>query len=167
MPNLRADLKKSGRGFTCPNSQHGPNWAHRLDNEHLYHWSVKGYFSSLNFPLKTIRTWNWASSLYIWQGWVQKKLMKLGQVEVNAWELGWPQANVRGEPVFSVMVADWFCEKSGWIGEVEDVKLALFIKKNGFQPATILKRRVLHPDELWNRRISSGLIHLALDIIQF
>jgi hypothetical protein len=30
--------------------------------------------------------------------------------------------NVRGEPVFSVMAADWFGEKSGWIGNVEDVK---------------------------------------------
>ena len=33
--------------------------------------------------------------------------------------------NVRGEPVFSVMVAGWFCEKSGLIGKVEDVKPVL------------------------------------------
>ena len=32
-------------------------------------------------------------------------------------------SNVREEPVFiSVMAAGWFCEKSGWIGKVEDVK---------------------------------------------
>jgi hypothetical protein len=30
------------------------------------------------------------------------------------------ESNVRGEPVFSVMVAGWFCEKSGGIGKVED-----------------------------------------------
>ena len=33
--------------------------------------------------------------------------------------------NLRGEPMFSVMAADWFCEKSGWIGKVEDVKPVL------------------------------------------
>jgi hypothetical protein len=33
--------------------------------------------------------------------------------------------NVRGEPGFSVMVAGWFCEKSGGIGKVEDVKPVL------------------------------------------
>ena len=35
------------------------------------------------------------------------------------------QTNLRGEPVFSVMAAGWFCEKFGWIGKVEDVKPAL------------------------------------------
>ena len=40
-----------------------------------------------------------------------------------------PPTNVRGEPVYSVMAAGWFCEKSGWIGKVEDVKPVLF-KKN-------------------------------------
>ena len=40
-----------------------------------------------------------------------------------------------------VMAAGWFCEKSGWIGKVEDVKPVL-LKKNGFQPATILRRRI-------------------------
>ena len=34
--------------------------------------------------------------------------------------------NVLGEPVFSVMMAGWFCEKSSWIGKVEDMKLVLF-----------------------------------------
>jgi hypothetical protein len=28
--------------------------------------------------------------------------------------------NVQGELVFSVMAANWFCEKSGCIGKVED-----------------------------------------------
>jgi hypothetical protein len=50
-------------------------------------------------------------------------------------------SNVRGELVFSVVAAAWCYEKSGWIGKVEDVKLVLF-KKNGFQPATILRRRI-------------------------
>ena len=31
------------------------------------------------------------------------------------------ETNVRGEPVFSVMAAGWFCEESGLIGKVEDV----------------------------------------------
>jgi hypothetical protein len=47
----------------------------------------------------------------------------------------------QGEPVFSVMAAGWFCEKSGCIGKVEDAKLVL-LKKNGFQLATILRRRI-------------------------
>ena len=39
--------------------------------------------------------------------------------------------NVRGEPVFSVMAASWFCEKSGRIGKVEDVEPVL-LNKIGF-----------------------------------
>ena len=48
-------------------------------------------------------------------------------------------SNVRGEPVFSVMVAGWFWEKSGCIGNVEDVKpvFKIIIKKNEFQPTII------------------------------
>ena len=42
------------------------------------------------------------------------------------------QGNVRGEPVFGVMVAGWFCEKSGWIGKVEDVKPVFLKKKTDF-----------------------------------
>jgi hypothetical protein len=39
------------------------------------------------------------------------------------------------------MAAGWFCEKFSWIGKVEDVKHALLEgKKNGFQPATMLRR---------------------------
>jgi hypothetical protein len=34
-------------------------------------------------------------------------------------------SNVRGRPAFSVMTAGWFCEKSGLIGKVEDVKPVL------------------------------------------
>jgi hypothetical protein len=37
------------------------------------------------------------------------------------------QSNVRGEPVFSVMAASWFCENSGQIRKVEDLKLVLFV----------------------------------------
>jgi hypothetical protein len=40
------------------------------------------------------------------------------------------------------MAAGWFCEKSGCIGKVEDVELVLSKKNNGFQPATILRRRI-------------------------
>jgi hypothetical protein len=77
--------------------------------------------------------------------------------------------NVRGEPVFSVMAAGWFCEKYSWIGKVEDVKLVLFKKK--FKKKRILTgnhfEEDFYPDELWNRRISSDFIHLGLDIIWF
>jgi hypothetical protein len=37
-----------------------------------------------------------------------------------------PSHIVREELVFSVMAAGWFCEKSGSIGKVEDVKLVHF-----------------------------------------
>jgi hypothetical protein len=37
--------------------------------------------------------------------------------------------NFRGELVISVMSAGWFCEKSGSIGKVEDVKLVILQKK--------------------------------------
>jgi hypothetical protein len=57
---------------------------------------------------------------------------------VKSWDVG---TNVRGELVFSVTTAGWFCEKSGWIGKVEDVKQVL-LKKTIFQLATILRRRI-------------------------
>jgi hypothetical protein len=53
--------------------------------------------------------------------------------------------NVPGGPVFSVMAASWFGETSGWIGKVEGMKPVLLKKSkqnNGFQPATILRRRI-------------------------
>ena len=74
--------------------------------------------------------------------------------------------NVRGEPVFSVMVASWFCEKSGWIGEVEDAKPVLLEKKR-ISTGNHFEDKDSYPDELWNRRISFGLIHLGPDIIWF
>jgi len=37
--------------------------------------------------------------------------------------------NVWGELVSSVMAAGWYCEKSGGIGKVEDVKLVLLKEK--------------------------------------
>ena len=70
--------------------------------------------------------------------------------------------NVWGEPVFSAMVAGWFCEKSGWIGKVEDVKLVLFIK-NRTSTGNHFEEEGFNPDELWNKRISFGLIHLGPD----
>ena len=72
--------------------------------------------------------------------------------------------NVKGEPVFNVMVASWFCEKSSWIGKAEDVKHVL-LKKTDFnrQP---FEEEDFYVDELWNRWISSALIHLGLDIIR-
>ena len=51
----------------------------------------------------------------------------------------------------SVMATGWFCEKSGWIGKVEDVKLVFLIRKQeristgkhfeeeGFLPGWIVK----------------------------
>ena len=73
----------------------------------------------------------------------------------------WQQSGVtngRGEPVFSVMAAGRFCEKSGWIGKVEDVKPVLLKKRNGFQLATILRRRIFTwRIILWSRQLSSSL----------
>jgi hypothetical protein len=73
-------------------------------------------------------------------------------------------SNVRGEPVFSVMVAGWFWEKSGWIGKAEDVQPVLWRKK--IQPVSILRRRIFtrmnceigrfHPVWFISDRISSG-----------
>ena len=34
--------------------------------------------------------------------------------------------------MFSVMAASWFCEMSGYIGKVEDVKPVLIIKETDF-----------------------------------
>ena len=76
--------------------------------------------------------------------------------------------NVLGEPVFSVMGAGWFCEKSGWIGKVEDMKPMLLEEKNNrISTGNHFEEEDFYPDELWNRRISSGLIHLGPDIIWF
>ena len=74
--------------------------------------------------------------------------------------------NVRGEPVFCVMAAGWFCEKSTWIGEVEDVKPVL-LKKNRISTGNHFEEEDFYPDELWNRRISSSLVYLGSDIIWF
>jgi hypothetical protein len=41
--------------------------------------------------------------------------------------------NVREEPVFSVMAAGWYCEKSGSTGKVEDVRPVLFRKRTDFK----------------------------------
>ena len=76
------------------------------------------------------------------------------------------EANVRGEPVLSVMATGWFCEKSGRIGKVEDVKPVL-LKEKHISTGTHFEEEEFHPDELWNRQISSGLIHLGPDIILF
>ena len=73
--------------------------------------------------------------------------------------------NVQGEPVFSVMAASWFCEKSRWIGKVEDVNPVLL--KNWISINNHFEEEDNYPDELWNRWISSGLIHLGPDIISF
>jgi hypothetical protein len=81
-----------------------------------------------------------------------------------------PKNNVQGEPVFIVMAAGWFCEKSGWIGKVEVVKLVLLkLKKKERKRISTnnhFEEEGFYPDELWNRQISSGLIHLGLGIIR-
>ena len=73
--------------------------------------------------------------------------------------------NVQGEPVFSVMAAGWFCEKSGWIRKVEDVKPDK--KEERISSGNHFEEEDFYLDELWNRRIPSNLIHLGLDIIWF
>jgi hypothetical protein len=55
--------------------------------------------------------------------------------------------NFRGEPVFSVMAAGWFCEKSGSIGKVEDVKLVL-LKTTRISASNHFEEEDFYPDEL-------------------
>jgi len=58
-----------------------------------------------------------------------------------------PSSNVRGELVFSVMAADWFCETSGWIGKVEDVK-PVFLKTKWISTRNHFEEEDFYPDEL-------------------
>ena len=77
--------------------------------------------------------------------------------------------NVQREPVFSVMAASWFREKSGWIGKVEDVK-PVFLKNRRISSGNHFEEEdfeTFYPDDLWNRLILSSLIHLGPDIIWF
>jgi hypothetical protein len=61
------------------------------------------------------------------------------------------------------MAASWFCEKSGWIGKVEDVKpVFLIFKKERNSTGNHFEEEDFCMDELWNRRYSSGLIHLLV-----
>jgi hypothetical protein len=56
-----------------------------------------------------------------------------------------PQNNVRGEPVFSVMAAGWFCEKSGWIGKVEDVN-PVILKNKRISTGNYFEEEDFYPD---------------------
>jgi len=94
----------------------------------------------------------------------------------HTWDLGlgtWDlKPRVKQCPVFSVMAAGWFCEKSGWIGKVEDVKLVLFKRKKEKRKKRIstgnhFEEEDFYSDWLWNRRISFNLIHLGPNIIWF
>ena len=63
------------------------------------------------------------------------------------------------------MAAGWFCEKSGWIGKVEDVKPVLLKYKRISTGNHFEEEEDFYLDELWNMLISFGLIDLGLDII--
>ena len=57
--------------------------------------------------------------------------------------------NVWGEPAFSVMVAGWFCEKSGWFGKVDDVKpVFLEEKKNRISTGNPFEEEDFYPGKL-------------------
>jgi hypothetical protein len=45
------------------------------------------------------------------------------------------------------MAAGWFCEKSGRIGKVEDVKLVLLEKKNRISTRNHFEEEDFYPDE--------------------
>ena len=62
------------------------------------------------------------------------------------------------------MAAGWFCEKSGWIGKVEDVKPVLS-KKKRISIGNHFKEEEFYLDKTWNKQSSSSLIHLGPDII--
>jgi hypothetical protein len=73
--------------------------------------------------------------------------------------------NVRGEPVFSVMAAGWFCEKSGWIAKVEDVKPVLLdFNRQSFWGGG---RRIFARMNCEIGKFHSVLSHLGPDIIWF
>ena len=57
------------------------------------------------------------------------------------------EANVRGEPILSVTATGWFCEKSGRIGKVEDVKPVL-LKEKHILTGTHFEKEGYHPDKL-------------------
>jgi len=65
--------------------------------------------------------------------------------------------NVSGEPVSSAMVAGWFCEKSGWIGKVEDVKHVFFNNK----------KKDFNWKPFWGGGFSCWWIVKYVDFIQF
>ena len=66
------------------------------------------------------------------------------------------------------MAAGWFCEKSGWIGKVEDVKPVLLKKKkNRNSTGNHFEEEDFYPKELLNKHNSSGLIHLGPNVIWF
>ena len=61
---------------------------------------------------------------------------------LDLWKLHTMPGNVRGELVISVMVAGWFCKTIRLNWESGGCETGAFNLKNGFQPATILRRRI-------------------------
>jgi hypothetical protein len=57
---------------------------------------------------------------------------------------------------------------AGWIWKLEDVKPVLLgKKKNWISTGNHFEEEDVYPDELWNRQISSTLIHLGSNINWF
>ena len=54
--------------------------------------------------------------------------------------------------IISVMAVGWFCEKSGWIGKVEDVKPVL-LKTQRISTGNHFEEGEFYRDVLWNRQI--------------
>jgi hypothetical protein len=75
--------------------------------------------------------------------------------------------NVWGELVFSVMEAGWFCEKVRLNWESGGCETGAFKTETGFQPATVLRRRIFTRMSCEIGGLPSNLIHLGPDIIWF
>ena len=88
-------------------------------NEHLTRGSWRG-FDSNQFPP------NFSPFNKIHKFIVHNACMLMHSMQDNVGYTSMNPIQCPGEPVFSVMAANCFSEKSGWIGKVEDVKLVLF-----------------------------------------
>ena len=69
--------------------------------------------------------------------------------------------NVRGGPVCSVAASGWFCESPVGLGKWRMWKRCFF-KQKRISTINRFEEEGFYLDKLWNRRISSALIHLGV-----
>ena len=146
----RLDLETQGSRPMMPKNIPG-HWAPRLKNVTCINWPKKN-IQFLTFYNFKCRLWSRLCCMQSQQGCRSNGVLSSnwhGARRMTHWRLSWRMrcmlrqqlrkkfnsmipCNVRGEPVLSVMAAGWFCEKSGWIGKVEDVKPVFWKKEMDF-----------------------------------